>query len=398
MASGNGEPGSKRIRSDEIRIIELNLANYDISVQNMSDEDLVKIFELGLKVRESAMLTLDVNQKIVEEALAYKMKPIHESVVKIEQKVTSQVEEVKKKVTQDVGRQMDDMKDNVRGLKEDVSNHMTKIKDQWTERVDTVAKKVQPLDILNSSITQSAEGIKTQINNEIQNSQTRVSREIEVCKQKLESIATSLEKPGTSKGARAERKVIDILKHHLPSFSFRDVSSMSGKGDIEAQSPNSNMIMIEVKHWEKAVSKDAIESFEEKLAKSPQFKAGILLSMTSGIARRAREGRFEISFNQQKQCQIYLPNAYANNEEHLIVWSMVMADQVANTKDGDLGEEKIQGLKRIYSKFKENIKYSQECKSNLEALETSVENLKSSITPILQTIDETKKDIYKLLH
>lgn len=57
MASGNGEPGSKRIRSNEIRIIELNLANYDISVQNMSDEDLVKIFELGLKVRESAMLT-----------------------------------------------------------------------------------------------------------------------------------------------------------------------------------------------------------------------------------------------------------------------------------------------------------------------------------------------------
>ena len=399
MASGNGEPGFKRLRSNEIRIIELNLANYDISVQKMADEDLLKIFELGLKVRESAMLTLDVNQKIVEEALASKMKPIHESVVKIEHKVTSQVEEVKNKVTQDVGRQMDDMKKNVEGLKGDVSNHMTKIKDELTERVDTVAQKVQPLGILNSSITQSAESIKTQINNEIQNSEKRVFREIEACKQKLESIATSLEKPGTSKGARAERKVIDILRHHLPTFTFNDTSFVSGKGDIEAQSPNNNMIMIEVKHWDsKALSKDAIESFEEKLASSPQFKAGILLSMASGIARRAHEGRFEISFNQQKQCQIYVPNAYANNEEHLIVWSMVMADQVANTKDGDLGEEKIQGLKRIYSKFKENIKYSQECKSNLEALETSVENLKSSITPILQTIDETKKDIYKLLH
>ena len=34
----------------------------------LSDEELVKIFELGLKVRESAILTVD-NQKMVEDVL-----------------------------------------------------------------------------------------------------------------------------------------------------------------------------------------------------------------------------------------------------------------------------------------------------------------------------------------
>ena len=131
---------------------------------------------------------------------------------------------------------------------------------------------------------------------------------------------------------------------------------------------------------------------------SPQLKVGILLSMNSGIARRAREGRFEIALNQQKQYLIYVPNAYANNEEHLIVWSVVMAEQLASIEGGDLDDRKTQRLNQIYNKFKENIEHSNDCKSNLEALEITVEKLKSSITPILKTVDETKEDIYKLLH
>ena len=46
--------------------IKLNMANYNSWVQDYSDNYLVKIFELGLKVKE-------VNQKIVEDALDSKM-------------------------------------------------------------------------------------------------------------------------------------------------------------------------------------------------------------------------------------------------------------------------------------------------------------------------------------
>ena len=397
MASNNGEPGFKRARSETLRCIKLDMSNYDISVQKMSDVELVKIFELGLKVRESAMLTVDVNQKIVEDALASKMKPIHDSVAKIEQKVTKQVEEVKNKVTQDVGKQMEDVKTNVESLKGKVSEHMTGIKDELTKRVDTVSQKVQPLGVLNSTVSQSALDIKTQLSQEIVNSEKRVSKELAECKQKLESISTSLEKPA-SKGARAERKVIDVLHENLPNFTTSDTSSSMGKGDIEVQTPNNHRIMIEVKNKKGSVARDEIESFESNLTKSPQLKVGILLSMQSGIARRARQGRFEIACNQQKQYQIYVPNAHTNNEDHLIVWSVVMAEQIANMEGGDLDETKTQRLNQIYNKFKENIQHSKNCKTNLAALEVAVENLKSSITPILETINETKEDINKLLH
>lgn len=273
---------------------------------------------------------------------------------------------------------------------------MTKIKDELTGRVDTVAQKVQPLNVLNANVNQSAQDIKTQLGREIKESERRVASELAECKKRLESISTSLEKP-SSKGARAERKVIEVLRDHLPSFSCFATSSNTGKGDIEVQTPSNQSIMIEVKNKKTSVPKNETESFEENLVKSPQFKVGILLSMASGIARRAREGRFEIAVNQNKQYQIYVPNAYANNEDHLIVWSVIMAEQLSNLEQ-DLDETKIQGLTQIYKKFQKNIEHSQLCKSNLEALETSVENLKSSITPILETVDETKNDIYKLLH
>lgn len=398
MESNYGEPSSKRPRSELVRHIKLDMAKYDISVQKLSDEELVKIFELGLKVRESAILTVD-NQKMVEDALASKMKPVHDSVAKIEQQVFKQVEEVKKKVTQDVGEQMKEVKTNVKALKGDVTQHLTTIKDELSGRVDTVARKVQPLDILNSTMNQSAQDsqdIKAQLSREIKESERRVASELTACKQKLESISTSLEKP-SSKGARAERKVVEVLKEQLPSFSYVDTSSKMGKGDIEVQTPNNHSIMIEVKNKKTSVPKNEIESFEENLEKSPQFKVGILLSMASGIARRAREGRFEVNVNPRKQYLIYVPNAYASNEDHLIVWSVIMAEQLANLA-GDLDATKIQGLTLIYNKFKRNIEQSQQCRSNLEALETSTEKLKSSIIPILETVDETKNDIYKLLH
>ena len=136
MDSNYGEPSSKRPRSELVRHIKFDLAKYDNSVQKLSDEELVKIFVLGLKVRESVALTVD-NQKMIEDALASKMKPVHDSVTKIEQQVIEQVKEVKKKVTQDVGEQMKEVQRNVDGLKGDVTKHLTTIKDELSGRVDT---------------------------------------------------------------------------------------------------------------------------------------------------------------------------------------------------------------------------------------------------------------------
>ena len=175
------------------------------------------------------------------------MKPVHDSVAKIEQQVIKQVEEVKKKFTQDVGEQMKEVQRNMEGLKGDVTTHLTTINDELSGRVDTVAQKVQPLDVSNSTMNQSAQDIKAQLSRETKESERRVASELAACKQKLESMPTSLEKP-SSKGARGERKVMDVLKEHLNSFSCFDTSSMTGKGDIVVQTPSNHSIMIEVKN------------------------------------------------------------------------------------------------------------------------------------------------------
>ena len=232
MASDNGEPSPKKSRSGEmgptIRYIKLNMANYDSWVQDYSDNDLVKIFELGLKVKESASLRLEVNQKIVEDALDSKMKPVHDSVARIEKQVEEQVKKVQENVEEAVSTHMGNFTKNVEGLKQEVSQHMITIKDELTRRVDTVAQKVQPLDILNSAITTSAESIKTQVHQEVEGSETRVKEQLGEWKQKLDSISNSLEKP-SNKGARAEWNVIKILRDHLQNYTFLDTARLSGK-------------------------------------------------------------------------------------------------------------------------------------------------------------------------
>lgn len=245
MASDDEEPSSaKRSRSElttNVRYVKLDMANYDSSLQKYSDEDLIKIFELGLKVKESATLSLDVNSKMVEEALESKIRPVHDSVAKIEKEVNEQVLRVQENVANAVKIHLTKFAKNVEDLKQDVSNHMTTIKDQLTNRVDTVVQKVQPLDILNSSINNSTESIKSHLHVEVQDSEYRLNQRLGECKQRLDSISDSLDKPSNKlKGDRAEKKVLEILRDNLGAlnFTFRDTANDPGKGDIKAETPN----------------------------------------------------------------------------------------------------------------------------------------------------------------
>ena len=107
------------------RYIKLDMKKYDSSVQAYSDEDLVKIFELGLKVKESASFNLDVNQKIMEDAL-------HETVARIDR---------------EVNENMTKLATNVESFTQNLSGHLTSITDQLahelTSRVDGVAQNLQ---------------------------------------------------------------------------------------------------------------------------------------------------------------------------------------------------------------------------------------------------------------
>lgn len=397
MSVNYGELPSKRSRGEMSfgeRTITLNMAKYDRSVQNYSDDDLVKIFELGLKIKESAVLSINVNPKIVEEAINIEMQPVRDSLTRMEDQTNNGIKQVKEEVSGELGRGFEAFGKNVDHLKGEVSKDITNLSSKLTTSVETVVKKVQPLDLLNSSINSSAEGIKAQLQRDIKDSESRLQSRLDEWKGKLDSISRSLEKP-SSKGARGERHVKEILETNLRrmNFTISDTTRVRGKGDIEVETPNGHKIMIEVKWREAAVPKTEIEKFEENLANDPNYKVGILLSMKSGIARR--QGWFEVDFV-KNQYQIYVPNAYENNEEYLIVWSVVLAAQLSSV-DGELGEGERSELMGIYYKFKEIIEYNKNCKSHLEALKCCVKNLESSLNPILEVVAQTTGSIKKLL-
>ena len=446
------EPNAKRPRSaaeeshndQRYRSISLEMEKYDEWVRKLSDDELVSVFELGVKVKESVIFTVDVTQKFMEKALSSQMQPVKDIVENIEKEVKQQVQSVQENVTTNVSDQMKKMSDNVQGLKGDLTKNisetlapgvrqiqdtMGKIEGKVNEQVQEVQTNVTEIVCKNvkkmadnvldfkQEVSKNIKSIGTKleedvksvtakvpplvsVKNEIKESEKRITDALGKHKEQLDEISATLANP-SKKGARAERNVLGILNQNLRSsgFNFNDTSSERGKGDIEAESSDGHKIMIEVKDRRNNLSKEEIESFEKNLAKSPDFKVGILLSMSSSIARRSKGSKFEVAFDQdQRQYQIYVPNAYMNNEEHLIVWSVVMAAELAKIEGGDLGERKTQELKKIYKQFQENLTHSQGCRANLASLEDVVRKLKDNIVPILDTVDSTKNDIYKLLH
>ena len=447
MACYTEEPITKRPRlaiaeshDGRYRNITLDMERYDKWVHELSENQLVSMFDLGVKVKESIFFRVDVNQKFMETSLSQQMKPVQETVKNIENEVKQQVQAVQDSVTKNVGDQMKKMADDVQKFKGDLKKDVEDtLEDTLTPKMDEIQDTMDRIDktvnqkVLEAQVeatksvcdnvkrmTDNVLGFKQGLIENVQSIGTKLEEDVKSVTakvpsldtlksqitesekritDKLDSISAILENPN-KKGARAEKKVLDILQQNLQwcDFAFRKTSAETGKGDIEVETPDGYKIMIEVKEWKSSVTREEIEKFENHLAMSPDFKMGILLSMTSRIDNRSKNSRFEVAVNLQKQYLIYVPNAYVDNEEHLIVWSVIMAGQLAKIEAGELGENKTKKLSKIYDEFKANLQYSKNCRTNLEALENSVKKLKANIVPILDTVDKTKKAISSLLH
>ena len=363
--------------------ITLDMKRYSMWVRTLSEDGLVSIFELGVKVRESFTLSVNVNQAFLEEALTSQMKPIQDSVSNIETELTRQVKTVQENVSREVKTLTEDLKDSL------------------TKRVDTVAERVPPLSSLNTAITQSEGNIKTQIDStfkEINSSELRVYGELKMCKDKLDQISKNLMKPGV-KGVVGEMTVQKILKHRFPSWSVVDVASTGWKMcDIVATTPLDDKIMIEVKNQTTSVPSNECNKFEENLTASPDYKVGILLSLKSGISNHSSARDFEVKFLQTKnQYRIYVPNAMQEPDGNRVVWSVLMAEQLAQIRM-ELTGGQVEGLEEICAQFKKDVERGKVCEESLRSLEKAMEKLKEDMSPFFETVRKTKESLLKLLH
>ena len=253
------EPSVKRPRSDLEdhdrsfrKCISLDLEKYSEWVRKLSDDQLLSVFELGVKVREAVFFTVDVNREFMEEALASQMKPVQEAVATIKEEVEHRVQEVQESVIRDVHDQMNKMPavveqfkvnltndinsaldpkmkliqgtmetitgqvnqqvlrvqtnvtdevcngmrtmtDSVQDFKGDLRNDILGIRQALIAQVNEVVRKVSPLNIVNEHITQSAQGVFNQLNTQINRSEQRLLPAIGACQQELSKISSSLE-------------------------------------------------------------------------------------------------------------------------------------------------------------------------------------------------------------
>ena len=205
-------------------------------------------------------------------------------------------------------------------------------------------------------------------------------------------------KPGV-KGVVGEMTAQKILKHRFPSWSVVDVASTGWKMcDIVATTPLDDKIMIEVKNQTTSVPSNECNKFEENLTASPDYKVGILLSLKSGISNHSSARDFEVKFLQTKnQYRIYVPNAMQEPDGNRVVWSVLMAEQLAQIRM-ELTGGQVEGLEEICAQFKKDVERGKVCEESLRSLEKAMEKLKEDMSPFFETVRKTKESLLKLLH
>ena len=322
------EPAAKRSRrsseleeDDYIRTIELDLRNYGESakwLRGLSPKELLMIFEIGLKIRESTMLTVDVSQSFLKKELSSQMQPVQSTLESIEKEVKKQLREMQENVGRDVTEKVKQMSTDVEAFKGDLRKDIQTIESKLVSRVNTVVENVPPLNQVNECVEKSERKLNETIHRDIK-------PVIDECKTKLVEMSTTLKRSSHIIGSVGEKLVINLLREQFGNFHVRDISKEPRKGDILMESPRQHKFMIEVKkHTNNNVPQSHVDRFQSDLASSPDVRVGVLLSMNSGIANKVLHGKFQIIFN-KNQYQIYVANA--GEDEAMITWSVMMADE-----------------------------------------------------------------------
>ncbi|XP_068729715.1 uncharacterized protein [Montipora capricornis] len=196
----------------------------------------------------------------------------------------------------------------------------------------------------------------------------------------LKKLQARLEFSSHSKGRVAEHQVYAILKKHFPNFTIVDTSRERGKGDQRVETSRQHKILIEIKNYESGnVPQSEVDKFIRDMQLDSQLHVGILFSMAGGIANKIKTGSsFEVVWT-GKQHLIYVSNAA--EDETLLVWSVWLADELAETQksvEGRLEATQLDKLKELYEELKQNKKHQKTLQDIIKSLEENVSSLKEN--------------------
>ena len=342
--AGTEEPAQKKSR--RMRAVELDLSLFPDWVGKADDNTLLEVFAIGVKVRDSIAIRITENPEYITNILGEKLQPVINDVDKISQKFIT-----------------------VQG---NFETSLTKME----TKISDVVQKVPPLDSLNTTMD------------------SKIAVVLEPINRNLTTLAKRYEKPAV-KGALGEQEVLTILQDRFPTYTI--LHNRDGrKADIQIKSAQSgHQYLVEVKDHKKEIAAPEIEKFKKDVQGNKDFKVGILFSLRSGINVLANQGRFTIKF-EDDQYYIYVPNAL-NEQQNLIVWIVILADQLAVLNQG-LTDRQTEELNKLLNEFQQSVDRSTTCKDHLTTLKQTVEALEDAMVPMLKIMKNAKAKLNKALH
>lgn len=193
------------------------------------------------------------------------------------------------------------------------------------------------------------------------------------------------------KGAIGEALATTEIQRHFPMAEIKDVSKHKMNTDIEVTLEFAK-VLIEVKTLKNNVATSDVKKFRDTLLERPGISAGILLSHTSGIAKKSiLDYTLETLGNGHKQLHLFLPNSM--DCDLALIFALHFCDWFAKQQSEqpppqtDMAVENLtKSLQDLRDKVNEIYQFAQPLESSLKAMKAALKGHSNQIDRLVQFV------------
>jgi hypothetical protein len=194
----------------------------------------------------------------------------------------------------------------------------------------------------------------------------------------------------SKKGKMGEMKIQRQIEKYFPECELIDCSKMAHQSDHHLKL-HGFTIFIEVKTYQKNVPHKEVIKFYRDLEENPDADAGILLSLSSGIANKPRIC-YEINSATGKPI-VYVPNAH-ENDGMSVVWSILFAMLVLRYQKTELSKQTGSDVQDILEMVRNQLVWIEMAISTIGELK---QISKKNYNTISQQLAKSHKEIHQKL-
>ena len=157
---------------------------------------------------------------------------------------------------------------------------------------------------------EALQGVLEAKEGQIRQLQTSLERQMELVATKVDGLHSSLTKTFSSskeKGQLGENLMENILKRAF-DCDIQAVSKEQQTADIRMTRASGAQYFWEVKNYTRMVNPDEIEKFRRDLRLHPAIRAGVLVSLRTGIVGKGRSGDVDMEFLEDGRPILFLSN------------------------------------------------------------------------------------------